>query len=487
MNMKFIFPLVLGCASLWAGEVLTCANGTSQQMRTVNDYDYELWSQNGTGTASLTITADSKPENGGTFSAEWSGTINVLSRAGKKFKNNETVSSVGTITIDFEATWSSSDNVKMLGIYGWGYFASGTQPSNFSDQIEYYIIQDRGSYNSATSGTNCTKKGSATIDGILYNFTECDRIGQPMLTGNGNFKQYFSYPASTSSHRTSGRVTVSRHFAEWAKAGMPMNKLYEVAMKVESYTGNTGTARGSANVTKNILCIGSSCDEGESNPSESSSSSSAAQSSSSISSSSSSKIAANPTCSDYEPAFCGGAAFASVIGNSADIPASGECLYIRDFKVIQPSLGSTVSINGVSNTCGDEWDDCNYNTKPEAKDGGYYVYVASGTINDYESNGWVNIVGGEKPNCADGTDPDKTPILDMAKNLRGTVSVQVLEGRELQVHSNVSNRIEIFDMLGNKVLSVPLQAGSRTIALSLPNGSYLWKIRGAKSGKFTIR
>lgn len=481
MNLKLIFPLILGCASLWAGEVLTCSNGTSQQMRTVNGYDYELWSQNGTGTASLTITADSKPENGGTFSAEWSGTINVLSRSGKKFKNNETVSSVGTITIDFEATWSSSDNVKMLGIYGWGYFASGTQPSNFSDQIEYYIIQDRGSYNSATSGTNCTQKGSATIDGILYNFTECDRIGQPMLTGNGNFKQYFSYPASTANHRTSGRVTVSRHFAEWAKAGMPMNKLYEVAMKVESYTGNTGTARGSANVTKNILCIGSSCDDGESSPSETSSSSSG------TASSSSSAIAANPTCSDYDPAFCGGAAFADVIGNSASIPASGECLYIRDFEVIQPSLGSTVSINGESNTCGDEWDDCNYNAKPETKDGGYYVYVSSGTINDYESNGWVNIVSGEKPNCASGTDPDKTFLFDMANPLRKTVSIQILEGRELQVRSSVSERIEIFDMLGNKVLSVPLHAGTQTIGLDIPDGSYLWKVRGSRSGKLTIR
>ena len=479
MNFKWILAASLACSPLWAQDVLTCQNGTSRDTRTVNGYDYELWSQNGTGSATLTITANSNPANGGTFDAEWSGTINVLSRAGKKFTNNETVSSVGTITIDFEATWSSSDNVKMLGIYGWGYFASGAEPSGFSDQIEYYIIQDRGSYNSATSGTNCTEKGSATIDGILYKFTECDRINQPMLTGNGNFKQYFSYPASTSSHRTSGRVTVSKHFAEWAKVGMTMNKLYEVAMKVESYTGNTGTAKGNASITKNILCIGSSCDDSESSGS---SSSGVPVSSSSEKSSSSSEIAANATCSDYDPAFCGGAAFASVLGNSTSIPSSGECLYIRDFEVIQPSLGSTVSINVESNTCGDEWDDCNYNTKPATKDGGYYVYVASGSINDYENNGWEGIVGGAKPNCS-----NSPTAIDFAQKFRGTVSVQVLEGHELQVHSNASETLEVFDMLGNKVLSVSVPAGEKTIGLNIPSGSYLWKVRGVRAGRFTLR
>ncbi len=239
------------------GQTLTCSNGTSQQTRTVNGYDYELWSESGRGNSTLNITASSA--NGGTFNCEWSGTINVLSRAGKRWGSNSTttVSSVGNITIDFEATWSSSDNVKMLGVYGWGYYPNGQAPSGFGTEIEYYIIQDRGSYNSASSGTNSRKRGEATIDGIVYEFWTAERRGQASITGNGKtFMQFFSVPKNTSSHRTKGLITVSKHFAEWAKVGMPMDRLYEVALKVESYTGNTGNARGSASITKNILTLG---------------------------------------------------------------------------------------------------------------------------------------------------------------------------------------------------------------------------------------
>ncbi|MDR1729871.1 MAG: glycoside hydrolase family 11 protein [Prevotellaceae bacterium] len=236
------------------GQTLTIQGGRDQQTSSLNGYDYELWSQNAAGRSSMTLTGNNT--NGGTFTCEWQGTINILARSGKKFRNNETVSSVGNIVIDFEATWSSIDNVKMLGVYGWGYYPQGQQPSGFTDEIEYYIIQDRGSYNSATSGTNSRKRGEATIDGILYEFYTCERRNQPSLSGTSTFMQYFSVPKSTGSHRTKGIITVSKHFAEWAKVGMPMNKLYEVAMKVESYTGNTGNARGEAKVTKNILTLG---------------------------------------------------------------------------------------------------------------------------------------------------------------------------------------------------------------------------------------
>src|SRR5690554_3695890 len=360
---------------------------TSNKIEPYNGYDYELWNQNGAGSVNMKLTGDNGSganAKGGTFEATWSGTENVLFRSGKKFKNNETVSSVGNITVDFEATWSSSDNVKMLGVYGWGYFASGAQPSGFSDQIEYYIIQDRGSYNSATSGTNCKEKGGATIDSIAYKFTECDRINQPMLTGDGNFKQYFSYPTSTSSHRQKGLITVSKHFEEWAKAGMSMNKLYEVAMKVESYTGASRNSNGSAKVTKSLLTIG-----GSAPPQGTSSSSTLPRSSSSV--------APVTVCSDYKTSYCGGSS--SFTANTTSIPSGGSCVFIKDFEVIQPSLSSTVSINGVSNTCGSDSDNCNYNDKPAAVHGGYYVYVASGSsINDYENNGWQSVIAGA-PNC----------------------------------------------------------------------------------------
>jgi uncharacterized repeat protein (TIGR02543 family) len=233
--------------------------GGDQKMGSGGGYDYELWSQNGAGNSSMTITASDA--TGGSFTCKWSGTINMLARAGKRWGSNSTttVQNVGNITAEFDVEWSSTDNVKYVSVYGWGWCEESQKPSGFTTEIEYYIIQDRGSYNPTQGGSY---KGSATIDGIEYDFYTTDRINQPSLSGTSTFKQYWSIPKNTSQHRTSGTISISKHFAAWANVGMPMGKLYEVAsMKIESYTGQGGNANGQANVKKNILRIGGSADE----------------------------------------------------------------------------------------------------------------------------------------------------------------------------------------------------------------------------------
>jgi len=136
-----------------------------------------------------------------------------------------------------------------------------------------------------------------------------------------------------------------------------------------------------------------------------SSSSSAASPSSSSARPSSSSSVASQAC-DYQASFCGDVAWKDVLGGSDAMPTEGQCLYIGDFGIIQPNLNSIVSINGVENTCGDEWDGCPYNDRPATKDGGYYVYVKLGTINGYipedeeSPNGWKGIVAKPKPNCS---------------------------------------------------------------------------------------
>ncbi|MEE0876136.1 MAG: glycoside hydrolase family 11 protein, partial [Fibrobacteraceae bacterium] len=253
------FAMVAISSSISWGQTYNCSNGKSQQMGSEGGYDYELWSQDGAGNATMTLNPST--ENGGAFSVEWSGTINMLARSGKRWGSNSTVTvqNVGNITSEFDVEWSSTDNVKYVSVYGWGYYDQQDIPSGFSNEIEYYIIQDRGSYNPTQGGKYF---GSATIDGIDYDFYTTDRIQQPSLSGTSTFKQYWSIPKNTSQHRTKGTISISKHFSEWAKVGMKMGKLYEVAsMKIESYTGNTGSARGSATVKKNLLKIGGSADE----------------------------------------------------------------------------------------------------------------------------------------------------------------------------------------------------------------------------------
>lgn len=263
MRMKNLFSAALACVAIvssfaW-GQTYTCSGGKSQQMGSAGGYDYELWSQDGVGNATMTL--NPSDANGGTFSVEWSGTVNMLARSGKRWGSNSTVTvqNVGNITAEFEVEWNSTDNVKYVSVYGWGYYDQQDIPSGFSNEIEYYIIQDRGSYNPTQGGK---KFGSATIDGINYDFFTTDRINQPSLSGNSTFKQYWSIPSNTSQHRTKGTISISKHFEAWAKAGMKMGKLYEVAsMKIESYTGQGGNARGSATVKKNLLRIGGSANE----------------------------------------------------------------------------------------------------------------------------------------------------------------------------------------------------------------------------------
>lgn len=253
------FAMTAISSSISWGQTVTCSNGTSQKMGSAGGYDYELWSQNGAGSATMKLNVSD--ENGGAFEVEWQGTINMLARTGKRWGSNSsvTVQNVGNITSEFEVEWSSTDNVKYVSVYGWGYYDQADIPSGFSNEIEYYIVQDRGSYNPTQGGK---KWGSAVIDGISYDFYTTDRIQQPSLSGTSTFKQYWSIPSNTSQHRTKGTISISKHFSEWAKAGMKMGKLYEVAsMKIESYTGNTGTAKGYAKVKKNLLKIGGSADE----------------------------------------------------------------------------------------------------------------------------------------------------------------------------------------------------------------------------------
>jgi len=248
---------------------------TTSTIQAYNGYDYELWSEDNTGTTSMTLTGDNGQganAKGGTFTCSWQNSLNILFRSGKKWgmTGGPTPNSVGNIKIDFDATWSSNDGARMLGVYGWAFYPSGSIPTQdesgvtrqYSDQIEYYIIQDRGGYNPATGGDAAgggKKKGSATIDGIEYDFYVADRINRWALTGNGDvtFKQYFSVPKNTSSHRQRGIISVSKHFEEWEKVGMKMMdcRLYEVAMKVESYT-DSRNGTGTATLNRNLLIIG---------------------------------------------------------------------------------------------------------------------------------------------------------------------------------------------------------------------------------------
>jgi len=417
----------------------------SSKIEKYNGYDYELWNQDNKGSVSMTLTGDNGSganAKGGTFTAQWSNTCNVLFRSGKKWGTNSTQNhtAIGQMTVDFAATWNSSDDVRYLGLYGWAYFVSGKIPTkrengssaNFSNQIEWYIIQDRGSYN-PTSGGDCKAYGNgATINGIAYDFKVCDRIGQPMLTGNGNFKQFFSIPKNTSQHRQSGVVDVSAHFNGWHNAGMYMDgPLYEVAMKIESYKCNNNQAQGSGSgsVTKNILTIG-----GSSPPAASSSS--AAVSSSSKASSSSAAVSSSSIASSSSAAVSSSSIASS---SSAAVSSSSR------------ASSSSVAVSSSS----------------RASSSSVAVSSPSGTSSSSEA---------EPSSSSDGA---ISPIKLIRPLSRVEFRVISFKGA-LQVESHAKAVVKVYNIDGNEVLKFDAPAGESIVQISLTPGIYIVKNVGTK-------
>ncbi len=219
-----------------AGQTLTL-NGGGQRKDTYDGYTYELWIDNTGGSGSMTL------NDGGAFDTEWSCEVragNFLARRGRDFDRTKKATDVGTITLDYDATYTAGNaGNSRLCVYGW----------MVDPLAEYYIIEDYVNWCPGPDPSTFQSK-TVTIDDAQYEIFWIWHEG-PTIEGGGNkkFKQYFSIRKSK---RTSGRITVSDHFKAWADAGMEIGNLTEVALNVEGWESS-----GRANVTKNVITVGS--------------------------------------------------------------------------------------------------------------------------------------------------------------------------------------------------------------------------------------
>lgn len=198
---------------------------TANTIGSVDGYDYELWKDS--GNTSMTLTG------GGTFTCEWNNIGNALFRTGKKFNSSQTYQQIGNIAVDYACEYNPSGN-SYLCVYGW----------TKSPLVEYYIVDSWGSWRPPGSSS----KGTITVDGGTYDVYETTRVEQPSIEGTATFQQYWSVRTTK---RTSGVISVSKHFEAWEQMGMKMGNMYEVALTVEGYQSS-----GSANVYKHDLLVG---------------------------------------------------------------------------------------------------------------------------------------------------------------------------------------------------------------------------------------
>lgn len=197
----------------------------SNDSGTYNGFNYELWRDN--GTVSMTL------NKGGTFECNWNDINSALFRTGKRLDQTKTYDELGNISIDYGCNYHPVGN-SYLCVYGW----------SIDPLIEFYIVEAWGNWRPP----GAKSKGVIEIDGGKYNIYETTRTNQPSIQGNTTFQQYWSVRTGK---KTSGTISVSKHFKAWEAIGMKLGKMYEVSLCVEGYR-----SKGTANVYNYSLSIG---------------------------------------------------------------------------------------------------------------------------------------------------------------------------------------------------------------------------------------
>lgn len=137
--------------------------------------------------------------------------------------------------ISYTGTYSPNGN-SYLSVYGW------TQ----SPLIEYYIVENFGTYNPSSAAT---LMGTVVSDGSTYDILQTTRTNEPSIVGTATFQQYWSVRRT---HRSSGTVTTANHFAAWAALGLKLGAHNYQIVATEGYH-SSGSSSSKIHATNTVF------------------------------------------------------------------------------------------------------------------------------------------------------------------------------------------------------------------------------------------
>lgn len=202
-----------------------------------NGYNYELWKQK-PGSVTMTVYNDEAK-----FKVEWSKINNFVARVGLKFDETQTHQEIGVFTADlaYQKSGVQGDGLAYYGIYGW----------TVDPLVEFYIMEDWDNWKPTAGSGEHEGKGTISVDGAQYDIVTRQMKDQPSIKDIQSFPQVFS---TRQQKRSSGHISISEHFKQWESKGIQLGKLYEVKIKVESYSSSNGSS-GSCNVTNAAVLL----------------------------------------------------------------------------------------------------------------------------------------------------------------------------------------------------------------------------------------
>ncbi|KAJ3128521.1 hypothetical protein HK098_004151 [Nowakowskiella sp. JEL0407] len=187
------------------------SNRTVNNTGFVDGYFYYYWSD---GAGDVTWSLGS----GGQYSVTWKNAGNFI--LGKGYNPG------AARTISYSGTFSPQGNA-YLSIYGW--------TKNSSPLIEYYVVENYGTYNPSTGGS---KKGTIATDGGVYDVVSYSHKEGPSIGINS----YVTYYSIRKSKRTSGTVTLANHFSAWENFGMNLGTVFDYQIVATEGYQSSGSA-----------------------------------------------------------------------------------------------------------------------------------------------------------------------------------------------------------------------------------------------------